>query len=349
MSKLSSTFLLSIFAPDTDLAAASYPPKPTTSASGEFFSVLPDSPSPYFDVVLMTSDGVGYLAHESTAKARPSDLSHIPVYEVSASSSTIRILLRMLYPGPISHPSALTGTDSIDNPSSIIRALWLVLIAAKKFSMPKIAGNLCMTLLDVANIPTFRTKNTLPLSVYVIACQFRLADVAKAAAYACLWNRGFEGYTEQLVNLRSDQYFKLLDYRRKVDQAVSEAMGVFLRSYQSLLPCKSASTLCSTTTGWEKYIQLATDVLRDAPRSEEIYSITFLPRVVLEQIMGCRHRSTAFVAEWDGIQRALRKRIENAIASLEVVYKSAFVGHLRFRRQKFESWGYKKRVNPSNP
>ncbi|KAH8110722.1 hypothetical protein DFH11DRAFT_1618243 [Phellopilus nigrolimitatus] len=285
--------------------------------------------SPFFRDMFMLPQPVGNSTRSSEPilQASSSDASSLPVIEVPENSDTLDILLRLIYP---LSPPAFPGTSAsgtVNNAQSLVRAVDPVLAAALKYDMPLVVKALCTKLLDAANTTApdgSVVDATLALRVFALACRYKLKEEARAAAHAALRGRTTGIFFDELRDMSAAQYFYLVQFHDRVASAVlslSESGG--LRApYSELIKCDLCVTPYSNlkvAQWWDDYTQRATQVLRLSPRSDQVFSSSFLA-ASFKKADSCGSRNDArnckcsqVHGNWQTLSQHIKERVQLAV------------------------------------
>lgn len=257
----------------------------------------------------------------------------LQVLNITEDSRTIDTLLRLIY--PVRKPPGLKHSCvSIEKESDLINLIEPALVAAIKYDMTLVVEDLCAQLISPENwIPAEEEgSGILPLRVYAIACRYKLLDEAKAAARACLRVPILNQHFPELKTISAERYFLLLNYHQKVAEAVLPLFRISNDKKSTGLPdsCRTFAMCRNCTVAtlnsydsydrgvakwWENYAARAAEVLKVSPRSQDIYSSTFLASTfnVAEHCDQCK---IGVHGKWHSISRALQEEMDKLSAKV---------------------------------
>ncbi|KAH8110197.1 hypothetical protein DFH11DRAFT_1730529 [Phellopilus nigrolimitatus] len=248
-----------------------------------------------------------------------------PVVPVPEPSAVLDPLLRILYPTP---PPELLDVDEIGG----------VLEAAHKYDMDGAMINARSALRACLEREKAQKKPTseVAIAVYALACRFKLADEARLAARAFLAGPLDHPFVSQLEHLSAASYYHLLDYHRRVGDAV-EALFTSISYSDDVLPnvsikhhfCGGGTTevyqsedgtaekVCCTDEWWYHARMSVLAELRKAPLSSSSFSSSIVsPHLKAISCVVCKDR--AFEG-WDKMKELSLIQINKKADKVELV------------------------------
>jgi hypothetical protein len=230
----------------------------------------------------------------------------LPIIEVTETSSTLNILLRLCYP--------------VENPDlNSLEDIRRFLEARRKYMIEAFD----QTIKDALS----RVAESQPFAVFALASRYALEDVANDAAkwMLCLPQADVSDQTA-LKDITAAQYHRLLQYRRDcVLRATTEPQLMWFNSLSSSFPPAPTTALSCRTQfhfffvnspprslwvphWWTTYLHKALQLLKDRPRGNTVTSPD-----LLEYFSDC----TGFCPECQDEGKAALRRFSSALA-LEV-------------------------------
>ena len=262
----------------------------THDAGPPFHDIIPG-----LTVVLRSSDDVDFFVFKSilakvsdvfkdmfdlpnTSPEIPSPLEvddqrhGLPVIQVTETSSSLNILLRLCYP--------------VENPDLInLEDIRLFLEVRRKYMIEAFDQTIKDALAQVAE--------SQPFAVFALASRYALKDVANDAAKRMLCFPQSDALDESALNdITAAQYHRLLEYRRDcVRRATTEPQLMWLNSLSSSYPPAPITSLSCRTQfhfyfvsessphrslwvphWWTTYLHKALQLLKDRPRGSTVIS-----------------------------------------------------------------------------
>lgn len=326
----------------------SRPPSPAPASPAE---TIRDAGSPFHDivpgltVVLRSSDDVDFYVFKSilakvfvvfkdmfdlpnaapeVSSGTPLESDHqrhgLPVIQVTESSSTLNIILRLSYP--------------VENPDlSNLEDIRLFLEARRKYMIEAFDQTIKGALAQIAE--------SRPFAVYALASRYALGDVANDAAKQMLCFSQADVLLDEsaLKDITGEQYHSLMQYRRDcVRRATNEPQIMWFSSLSSAYPptpitsssCRAqfhfffVSSLSPPRSlwvphWWTTYLHKALQLLKDRPRGG-----TVVAPGLLEDFFDsagfcpdCQEEGKAALRKFSS---ALAKEVEKAIAQVKKPY-----------------------------
>lgn len=329
----------------------SRPPSPAPASPAE---AIRDAGSPFHDVipgltvVLRSSDDVDFFVFKSIlAKVSVvfGDMFHLPnaapdvssplesdnqrhglpVIQVTESSSTLNIILRLCYP--------------VENPDlSNLEDIRLFLEARRKYMIEAFDQTIKDALAQIAE--------SRPFPVYALASRYALEDVANDAAKQMLCFSQADVLVDEsaLKDITGEQYHRLIQYRRDcVRRATSEPQIMWFSSLSSPYPpAPITSSSCRTQFHfffvsslspsrslwvphwWTTYLHKALQLLKDRPRGGTVISADLL-ELFFDSAGLCPDCQEEGKVALRNFSSALAKEVEKAIAQARSIkFRLAF-------------------------
>ena len=298
---------------------------------------------PGLTVVLRSSDNVDFFVFKSTlAKVSvvfrdmfdlPNAVPEVslesdnqrhglPVIQMTETSSTINIILRLCYP--------------VENPDlSNLEDIRLFLEARRKYMIEAFDQTIKDALSQIAE--------SRPFAVYALASRYALEDVANDAAKQTLCFSQADVLVDEsaLKDITGEQYHRLVQYRRDcVRRATNEPQIMWFSSlsspYQAYFPTPTTSTSCRTQFHfffvsslspprnlwvphwWTTYLHKALQLLKDRPRGGTVVSPGLL-EYFFDSTGFCPDCQEEGKAALRKFSSALAKEVEKAIAQARVI------------------------------
>lgn len=227
--------------------------------------------------------------------------SDVQVVDVTETSKTLDILLRMIYPtSPPSFPG-VTDSGEIEDAQELVKGIEPVLAAALKYDMQLIVKDLCAKLIRAADttLPDGRVvDDTLALRVFVIACKHGLREEARLAAHASLKGSVIGTFIKELREINAAQYFHLLLFHQKT---VASAESALMSSYSSY--CHSGAR--------DSLIASLRPILQKSPRSGQVSLPSFLGSVLVNYGYCCTSNANLHMQH-------VRESIDKAIVANDI-------------------------------
>ncbi|KAH9941543.1 hypothetical protein B0H21DRAFT_545041 [Amylocystis lapponica] len=191
--------------------------------SNSTLAASPFDSDPHADIILRSSDRVDFHVHKfllskastffrdmftlpltSTSHLRESSQASLPVMDLAEPSSTLDLLLRILYPG-LAPPSM-----DVDNAQVLFEA-------SQKYAMHGVRERVGQML------STSRFLDTQPLRVYALACAYGFPHVARAAARSSLRTPIFSrtAYVDEFRCMTGGAYHHLVQYHHRCGEVAS--------------------------------------------------------------------------------------------------------------------------------
>ncbi|THH02986.1 hypothetical protein EW145_g6628 [Phellinidium pouzarii] len=247
------------------------------------------------------------------------------IVQLTEDGKTLDALLHLLYHG-ISLPpeNRSQSRRSIDD-------IKPVLLSALKYDMSSIADDLLASIQSDLSLPMADETDTFALRLYALACDLRRPKLAQLAAYASLRGQISEAYFPELETLPSIHYFHLLKYHHQASVAICNffhptdgSRGISLPApYADLIRCSSCSrtfgrNMTAMAAWWECYVSRAADVVREAPRSQLIFSSEFMADM-FEEAERCKGDCRVHVhARWLALSLILKDMIERTLSKIKL-------------------------------
>ncbi|KAH8110812.1 hypothetical protein DFH11DRAFT_1618868 [Phellopilus nigrolimitatus] len=327
-------------------ASLALPPSPISEFDGVSESTLRQASSPFdnpdADLILRTSDEMDFrvmkvvlalsspffkdmftLPQPGSSDRRGTSLSpmgseSIPIVSITESSVVLDPLLRICYPveSPRLHQQdiALIGD---------------VLGAALKYDI-----DVAISYTRVCLRKHLASCSGDAVAAYAIACQFKLDDEARFAAKEYLKLPSPGPAVPQLALLSGMDYYYLLDYHKKVSDAVvslfrkAEFLHTALVNLSSSNhPCLSGATEPYEWTDgksipylthkwWQSSRSVLTDALKIAPLSNEIIALaTIAPHLTTS---GCDHCKNRALLNWEETKSKIESAIRKEVSKVEL-------------------------------
>jgi hypothetical protein len=240
----------------------------------------------------------------------------LPIIEVTESSSTLNILLRLCYP--------------VENPDlSNLEDIRRFLEVCHKYMIEAFDR----TVKDALS----RLAETKPFAVFALASRYALEDVANDAAKRMLCFPQAEVSSDQaaLKDITASQYHRLLQYRRDcVRRATTEPQLMWFNSLSSSFPPAPTTSLSCRTQfhfffvsspprslwvphWWTAYLHRALQHLEERPRGSTVVSPDLLEDFFDNAgfCEGCQEEGRAALRRFSS---ALAQEVEKAIAQARV-------------------------------
>lgn len=217
------------------------------------------------------------------------------------SSSTLNILLRLIYPVP--NPPILgdNDKDGIEEPQTFIQAAESALSAAFKYEVSMVAEYLRTRLLAASETildDGSYADRLLPLRLYALACRRGIKQEMRAAAQDCLLFQVADSDFPGLESISAKQYYRLLRFHESVAAAAIAALDTKKFHFRGCYRCD----------WWPAFTRLARDHLRQRPKTSYIRSIGFLAQVQAEA--GC---CCSCVPQWNMVLNHIESIVDKAI------------------------------------
>ena len=270
--------------------------------------------SPFFEQMFTLPQSEDYKDPQNTVPPNQDQVTlksgrKVPIVEVSEDSGTLDHLLRIVYPFSARKLRADNDTE--------VKLADKVLSSAMKYDIPVAIEEIWPILLSVAISSSSASAPSKALRLYVIACRHS-NEMARDAARACLHGKIHGVYIEELENLATGKYFRLLEYRNTVEQRVialvdSLSGPLHLDAYGCRVCNRDGQAYgynrdIPKTPGWLKtFVEKASPLLRIAPLTEDIYSPSILSQVVATA-SGCTSCRIMIDGKWLSLERTLRQQ-----------------------------------------
>ncbi|KAF8504371.1 hypothetical protein F5888DRAFT_1655182 [Russula emetica] len=246
----------------------------------------------------------------------------LPVIQVTETSSTLNIILRLCYP--------------VENPDlSNLEDIRPLLEARRKYMIEAFDQTIKGALAQVAE--------SRPFAVYALASRYALEDVANDAAKQMLYFSHADVLVDEsaLKDITGEQYHRLTQYRRDcVRRATNEPQIMWfssLSSTSSYPPTPITSSSCRTQFHfffvsslspprtlwvphwWTTYLHKALQLLKDRPRGGTVVSPDLLEYFfdTTGLCPDCQEEGKAALRKFSS---ALAKEVEKAIAQVKKPY-----------------------------
>ena len=248
--------------------------------------------------------------------------NNAPVIDVSESSTTIKMLLRLIYPiVPPPFPGISEG-GKVTDARELVSGIEPILTAALKYDMQSVVEKLTAKLLDAAEttLPDGTViDDTLALRIFVLACRLKMKEVARRAAYASLKGNIVGVFIKDLRQINAAQYLRLLQFHTNMADGVDAALTIL--SSQSL-KCSSCGDDSFSPAGkakwWLDFVARARNVISRSPTSQRIFTIGFSEQS-RQMAKNCRGPDCQKVPEkWPMICQEMKEEIDFVIADPEV-------------------------------
>jgi hypothetical protein len=243
----------------------------------------------------------------------------LPVIQVTETSSTLNIILRLCY--PVENPD-LSNLDDIR----------LFLEARRKYMIEAFD----QTIKDAI----FQITESQPFAVYALASRYALEDVANDAAKQMLCFSMADVLLDEsaLKDITGEQYLRLTQYRRDcVRRATNEPQIMWFNSLSSAHPpTPITSSSCRTQFHfffvsslspprnlwvphwWTTYLHKALQLLKDRPRGRTVVSPDLL-EIFFDSTAFCPDCQEEGRAALRKFSSALAKEVEKAIAQARAI------------------------------
>ena len=323
----------------------SRPPSPAPASPAE---AIHDAGPPFHDimpgltVVLRSSDDVDFFVFKSIlAKVSvvfrdmfdlpdatpkipsPLELENqrygLPVIQVTETSSTLNIILRLCYP--------------VENPDlSNLEDIRSFLEARRKYMIEAFDQTIKHALAQIAE--------SRPFAVFALASRYALEDVANDAAkqMLCFSQADVLVDNSALKDITGEQYHRLTQYRRDcVRKATNEPPTMWFSSLSSPYPpSPTTSSSCRTQFHfffvssqspprslwvphwWTSYLHKALQLLKDRPRGGTVVSPGLL-EYFFDSAGFCPDCQEEGKAALENFSSALAKEVEKAIAQARAI------------------------------
>ncbi|KAN0125980.1 hypothetical protein V8E52_001187 [Russula decolorans] len=261
-------------------------------------------------------------APEVSSPLESDDQRHgLPVIQVTETSRTLNIILRLCYP--------------VENPDlHNLKDIRLFLEARRKYMIEAFDQTIKDALAQIAK--------SRPFTVYALASRYALEDVANDAAKQTLclsWTEDTPVSEPALKDITGEQYHRLVQYRRDcVRRATNEPQTMWFSSLSSPYPpTPTTSSSCRTQFHfffvsslspprnlwvphwWTTYLHKALQLLKDRPRGGTVVSPDLLEYFVDSTgfCPDCQEEGKAALIKFSS---ALAKEVEKAIAQVKKPY-----------------------------
>ncbi|THH12094.1 hypothetical protein EW145_g220 [Phellinidium pouzarii] len=227
----------------------------------------------------------------------------LPVIDVTENKSTLDILLRMLYPlAPPSFPG-ISASGAVSDARALIKAIDPVLAAAQN-TLPD--GSVA--------------DDTLALRVFALSCRYGLKEEARAVAHASLKGRVAGVFFTGLRDMSAAQYFYLIQFQEKIVGVVESIVKTrdLPSPYDTLIKCQDCERPGECSKWWINFVHRALPILRESPKSPQIFSATFLGPM-FEEATSCNHTNCREVhGKWQTIRQFIKDTIDKAITDNDI-------------------------------
>ncbi|KAH8110721.1 hypothetical protein DFH11DRAFT_736382 [Phellopilus nigrolimitatus] len=252
-----------------------------------------------------------------------------PVIELSENSSTLDILLRLIYPFT---PPAFPGTSAsgaISDAQKLVRAVDPVLAAALKYDMPLVVKALCAKLINATNATKpdgSAVDDTLALRVFALACRYKLKEEARAAAHAALKGRVSGVFVSELHDVSASQYLRLIEFHRNIVSVVESTVTIsgLPSPYDDFVKCsiceepppRHRDSWYERSKWWTNFVLRALPILRESPKSSRVYSARFLEQMFAQTCDSgdCKQMH----GKWQTMSQYIKDTIDEAIAKNDI-------------------------------
>jgi hypothetical protein len=243
----------------------------------------------------------------------------LPVIQVTETSSTLNIILRLCY--PVENPD-LSNLDDIR----------LFLEARRKYMIEAFDQTIKDALVQITE--------SQPFAVYALASLYALEDVANDAAKQMLYFSKADVLVDEsaLKDITGEQYLRLTQYRRDcVRRATNEPQIMWFSSLSSANhPTPITSSSCRTQFHfffvsslspprnlwvphwWITYLHKALELLQDRPRGRTVVSPDLL-EIFFDSTAFCPDCQEEGRAALRKFSSALAKEVEKAIAQARAI------------------------------
>ncbi|TDL26736.1 hypothetical protein BD410DRAFT_836566 [Rickenella mellea] len=249
----------------------------------------------------------------------------LPVIPVTESSATLDSLLRICY--PIQSP-AIFSLVTIEN----------VLKAALKYDM-EVAVSKMREALQASHFQS----GYYAVEVFVVACDLKLEDDARAAARNTLKDPLFGPFDAYLERISAAVYHRLLKYHQRASAKASSTFADSSNARQELQSwthqffqctshsCSANEAVCCLEHGqvrisswWLHYIKRVKAVVTVTPLRNDIFDVPFL----VKSIFNSEHRvcdpcKQRLLSHWEQISGYLKDARDDAISKVEIDLSSA--------------------------
>lgn len=295
----------------------------------------------------------------------------LPTYQVDADGNTLANLLRLLYPNARTPTYFFLSTihrrafgafslsdSSARRPMDILAVISPVLSLALRLKMLGIVADLCLGILQIANVPGAIEDSQVrdcSLAIYHIACKFHFANIAQKAAYVWLAVPTGDVLSRTLErssihpNAFSHRVVPpvLIEYR---NQAIAAGLSIFnlcpnglptnsvARSSQveiavlENITCEACYKQCSSphlhmgpnntilriAAWWCFFKSFAHCYLRTVPRCEWLLSYSVVS-MVARIAQNCNICSKTFLFNWQHIQSVIWKQNQAALDLVKLI------------------------------
>ena len=226
-----------------------------------------------------------------------------PIIPVSEDSTTLDLLLRHVYP-----------TDDVPTLSNFWEA-FAVLEAARKYEIVSAVKTAKKAIAQLAEVN--------PLRVYVLAAEKKFPHEMRTAAAAALGHNIAEQYVQELENLPSGTYYRLLAYHRACARAVATRLSdlTWMEEIAERKGWRPGMFKCHDPgcggMWFSDYISTIRQALRTRPQAKTLEDAA-LADTALAAGMACRFCRTTALADLRMFNTLLAAEINRALETVRI-------------------------------